>query len=70
MSNTPIGIPLPTNEPTLRYAPGSTERRHLKQELERQVAQPLEIPLFIDGKTVHTGATVEVRAPHDHRQVL
>ena len=52
------------------YAPGTPERRQLQVELERLRHETTEIPLILGGKEVRTGAPVEVRAPHDHSQVL
>src|SRR6195256_6497366 len=63
-------IPTPVNEPVLSYAPGTPERADLKRTLKDLAARPLEIPLVIGGKDVHTGRTVDVVMPHWHRHVL
>jgi len=63
-------IPTPVNEPVLSYAPGTPERADLKRTLKDLAARPLEIPLVIGGKDVHTGRTVDVVMPHCHRHVL
>jgi 1-pyrroline-5-carboxylate dehydrogenase len=65
-----VSPPPPSNEPVLSYAPGSPERATLKETLASLSANPVEIPLVIDGKEVHTGATEEVRAPHRHDLLL
>jgi 1-pyrroline-5-carboxylate dehydrogenase len=59
-----VSPPRPTNEPVLSYAPGTAERHALKAELVRQSAQSIDIPMFIGGKEVRTGALQDVRAPH------
>jgi len=68
--NRSIDIPTPVNEPVLDYAPGSSERLALQAALDRLASDPIEIPLVIGGKEVHTGDTVEITAPHDHSLVL
>jgi len=52
------------------YAPGSSEREKLLDELARMRKAPLEIPLVIGGKEVRTGEVVEVVSPDDRKTVL
>jgi 1-pyrroline-5-carboxylate dehydrogenase len=59
-----VAPPRPANEPVLSYAPESAERAALKAEILRMSAETIEIPLFIGGKEVRTGALRDVRAPH------
>src|SRR5690349_2387558 len=61
-----LSPPPPSNEPVLSYAPGTPERAAIKQALASMSANPVEIPLFIDGKEVTTGDLEDVRAPHRH----
>jgi 1-pyrroline-5-carboxylate dehydrogenase len=70
MFNGVFHLPQPSNEPVRGYLPGSPERASLQKELERQLANPVEIPLVIGGKEVRTGDLVEIRAPHDHSKIL
>jgi 1-pyrroline-5-carboxylate dehydrogenase len=65
-----FNVPEPVNEPVLNYAPGSAERAALKAALEAGRAQQIDIPMYIGGKEVRTGKTLEVRPPHDHQHVL
>jgi 1-pyrroline-5-carboxylate dehydrogenase len=60
----------PKNEPVLAYAPGSPERKLLKEELVRQSNQVIEIPLIIGGKEVKTGNMGTVVMPTNHKHVL
>lgn len=62
--------PPPINEPILAYEPGSPERAELKDELARQAAQVVDIPLIINGEEIRTGNTIDVVMPHDHGHVL
>jgi 1-pyrroline-5-carboxylate dehydrogenase len=70
MSNAYFQVPKPINEPVLEYKPGSPERAKLKAALAHLSANPVEVPLVIGGKDVHTGNTAEMRAPHDHSLLL
>lgn len=70
MFNGIFHIRKPENEPVLDYAPGSKERDELKAKLKEMLANPIEVPCIIDGKEVLTGDLVEMRAPHNHRQLL
>lgn len=58
------------NEPVLGYAPGSLEREELACALERQAAHPVDLPLVIGGRALHTEARVDVLCPHAHERVL
>jgi 1-pyrroline-5-carboxylate dehydrogenase len=62
--------PKPRNEPVKDYLPHSKERRLLKEELDRQVREPVEIPLVIWGKEVRTGRLCERTCPHDHSKLV
>jgi len=70
MNNTVFHFHRPHNEPIFSYAPGTPERASIKAELQRQAANPIEIPLIIGGKEVRTRKLGQVRNPCDHRQVL
>ena len=60
----------PVNEPIMGYAPRSPERTALKNEIDRQLAEVIEIPCVINGELVFTGNTVTQVVPHDHGHVL
>jgi 1-pyrroline-5-carboxylate dehydrogenase len=70
MSNEFSKIPLPKNEPVLSYAKGSPERKSIQEELKKQLSNPVEIPVIINGEEIKTGVKEEIRCPHDHSKVL
>ncbi len=70
MINAQVKIPTPGNEPVLSYAPGTPERRRLKDELAAMLRREIEIPLVIGGEEVRTGDMADCRCPHDHRHIL
>ena len=47
----------PVNEPILNYAPGSEERKVLKEEIDRQMSEVIEIPCIVNGKEIYTNNT-------------
>ncbi len=60
----------PDNEPILGYEPGSPERASLQDELDRQMAEVIEVPCVIGGQEVFTNKTVTQVIPHDHGHVI
>lgn len=60
----------PVNEPVLSYAPGSPERKKLKEVLSLLKSEVADIPMYIGGKEVRTGQTQEIRPPHETSHVL
>jgi len=63
-------VPAPVNEPVKTYAPGSLEKKSLKERLKRMAKERLEIPLIIGGREIRGGETAQSVMPHDHRHVL
>jgi len=63
-------VPKPINEPVQNYAPGSSERKLLKDELIRQSHEIIEIPLIIDGKEIPCEHQTELYMPHNHQHLL
>jgi len=70
MSHGIFGVPVPSNEPVLTYAPGTAERRALRAQLDRMASEVIEITPRIGGHRVTTGRTADAVMPHDHRHVL
>lgn len=71
MNNAICKVPVPYNEPTYDYAPGSHERAALKAELELQSNQGVvKIPVVIGGKEIFEGPKGYCRMPHKHSHIL
>jgi 1-pyrroline-5-carboxylate dehydrogenase len=63
--------PQPVNEPNLTYAPGTSERKELEQELERQQRRQVSLRAHIGGRRRNGGgAEIPVVQPHNHQHVL
>lgn len=70
MSNSIFQVPVAINEPVLNYAPGSPERKSLQAALKQMRSEVIDVPMYIDGKAVHTEKKGELRPPHDHKHLL
>ena len=70
MCNAKFTLPEPVNEPILVYKPGSSERKELKEMLDKFSTENIEIPLIIGGKEVKTGNLGKCVMPHDYQHVL
>ena len=62
--------PLPANEPILNYAPGSDEKKRLKEVLKELKSTKIDVPMYIGSEEIRTGKTVNIRPPHEHKHVL
>ena len=63
--------PLPVNEPSLSYAPGTPERSELLAEVDRQQSAQHPLDAYIGGRwQPGGGAEIRVVQPHDHQHVL
>lgn len=63
-------VPAAYNEPIKSYAPGSPERKSLKEEIKALRAKTVDIPMYIGGEEVRTGNLFEIRPPHDLDHLL
>ena len=62
--------PLPVNEPVLNYAPGSAEKKRLKEVLKELKATKIDVPMYIGNEEVRTGKTIDIHPPHEHQHLL
>ncbi len=65
-----LNLPIPVNEPVLSYAPGSPEKKRLKEVLAELKSTQVDVPMYIGGKEVRTGNTGEIRPPHEISHLL
>ena len=70
MSIGTFSYPLPPNEPVLNYAPGSAEKKRLKEVLAELKKQEFDIPMFIGSREVRTQKKIAIRPPHETGHVL
>lgn len=70
MHNAYFQFAAPQNEPVYSYAPGSPERAALKKQLAAFKAVSADLPMYIGGKEVRTGKTVDIHPPHEIKHKL
>src|SRR5690606_19682560 len=63
-------VPTPINETVLSYAPGTSERKLLKQAIETARSFEADIPMYIGGKEIRTNNKKALNPPHDHQHIL
>jgi 1-pyrroline-5-carboxylate dehydrogenase len=62
---TSFHFPIPENEITYSFAPGTNERKLLQQELLHLRSKHIDIPLYIGGKEIFTDHKIDIFPPHD-----
>src|SRR5690349_18194572 len=62
--------PLPANEPVLSYAPGSPEKKRLKEVLALLKSEKADVPMYIGGLEVRTNKKETMHPPHEIKHVL
>ena len=70
MSNSISTIPVPKNEPIYDYAPNSSSRAGLQEEVKNLRSQVMDIPNIIGGKEVRTNELIDCTPPHEHSLVI
>jgi 1-pyrroline-5-carboxylate dehydrogenase len=65
-----FSYPMPVNEPVLSYAPGSPEKKRLKEVLAELKNTQADIPMYIGATEVRTGKKVALRPPHETAHTL
>lgn len=61
---------LPQNEPVLEYLHGSSEKKSLDLELDRQSSLTVEIPIIINGERIWRGGQKNLSMPHSHAEQI
>jgi 1-pyrroline-5-carboxylate dehydrogenase len=70
MSNAFFKVPVATNEPVLAYAPGSPEKRSVKEALSALKQVTVDIPMFIGDQKVYTDHKKTIHPPHELSHTL
>lgn len=70
MSLGTFSYPMPANEPVLNYAPGSPERKRLKEVLAELKKEKIDVPMYIGSKEVRTNKKGTLHPPHDVAHTL
>jgi len=70
MSNAFFTVPVAKNEPVLSYAPGSAEKKSVKQALKDMKNTKIDIPMYIGGEKVFTENKKTIHPPHELNHVL
>ena len=58
-------FPIPENEITYSFAPGTKERKLLQEELINLRSKHIDIPLYIGGEEIFTNHKADIFPPHD-----
>ncbi|MDQ6609270.1 MAG: aldehyde dehydrogenase family protein, partial [Bacteroidota bacterium] len=62
--------PMPVNEHVYSYAPGTPERKLLKETLQELKSKKVDVPMYIGKEEIRTGKTIEMHPPHEREHVL
>lgn len=62
--------PMPTNEPVYSYAPGTPERKALKEALVQLKSETADVPMYIGAEEVRTGKLYAMHPPHEISHLL
>jgi 1-pyrroline-5-carboxylate dehydrogenase len=65
-----FSYPMPANEPVLSYAPGSVERKRLKEVLAELKKEKIDAPMYIGSKEVRTNKKGTLHPPHEIAHTL
>ena len=70
MKNNISKTPIPKCEPVKSYIPGSKERIEVLKQYNKFENSIIEIPMFIDGKSVKSKKLKKISPPHNHQHVI
>lgn len=71
MANAHFKVPVAINEPVRPYKPGTSEHTNLVEKYSEMYSQtPIDVPMYIGGKHVHTNDKRPMSPPHEHSKVL
>ncbi|HTO15490.1 MAG TPA: L-glutamate gamma-semialdehyde dehydrogenase [Edaphocola sp.] len=70
MNNAYFSFPMPQNEPVRSYEPGSEDAQKLHAAIKELKGKKRDIPMYINGKEVHTEKKVNIYPPHETAHLL
>lgn len=70
MSIGTFSYPIPANEPVHSYAPGSAERKALKETLAQLKNEQIDVPMYIGNEEVRSGKLTTMNPPHQKAHML
>ncbi len=70
MSKGFYNVPVAKNEPICLFAPGTPERKTLKEELKRLRSVEVDLPMVIGGQEIVTDRKIRMYPPHDIKHTL
>ncbi|MFI0429102.1 L-glutamate gamma-semialdehyde dehydrogenase [Mariniflexile sp. HMF6888] len=70
MGNGFFKVPKAHNEPVKAYKTGSIERELVLKQYKDYNTSYVDIPMYIGGKEIRTGNTVDISPPHDHQHII
>ena len=70
MNNSIASVPFPENEPIKNYKPNSQEKESVLKTYNKLKGSNIDIPMWINGKSVKSSKTMNMSPPHDHKHSL
>ena len=70
MNNSIASVPFPENEPIKNYKPNSQEKESVLKTYNKLKDSNIDIPMWINGKSVKSSKTMNMSPPHDHKHSL
>ena len=70
MNNSIASVPFPENEPIRSYEPDSDEKQSVLKTYQKLKNSNIDIPMWINGKSIKSSKTQNISPPHDHKNSL
>ena len=70
MNNSIASVPFPENEPIRSYEPDSDEKESVLKTYQKLKNSNIDIPMWINGKSIKSSKTQNMSPPHDHKNSL
>ena len=70
MNNSIASVPFPENEPIKNYKPNSQEKESVLKTYNKLKDSNIDVPMWINGRSVKSSKTRNMSPPHDHKHSL